>query len=604
MEVAAPPGVEVVVTQPAEHLGDFEIVDFGDDPPVQRDGATVVTRWCALVGWSPGEHAIESPAVHYRVPGGELRDAAPDTTAVVVASVLGDADDSDRHPRHQAGPEAVPRRLAPVVRRRRRAGRAGRPRARLAVRGAAGAPARRGARRRRGRRTRSPLDALRALRARRLAEEGAFKEFYSALSDIVRRYLEDRFRRARAGDDHRGVPGRHGARRDASSARSVRCSATFLGESDLVKFARLVPTLADSERALVAAERFVDDTAEREPQPAEEPVRLADPWLLLLLGSLLLLLPRGRRAARRGRGALSRRSTCCAPSRPAARARAARSSGSCAPRCSASLVVALARPQLGTAETTVHREGVDIVLAVDVSGSMLAEDFTLDGKRASRVDVVKSVVQRVRRRRARRIASASCSSPRGPTRSARSRSITAGCCRTSTRASVGMIEDGTAIGSALATAVNRLRASTAQSKFVILLTDGQNNAGNITPETAAEAAAALGIKVYTIGAGHARHGAVPQTGLLRQHGLPADAGRHRRADAEADRQDDRRRYFRATDTESLREIYAEIDRAEKTPFEAPEFLDYHELYPWLLWPALALLLLEIGLGETVLRKLP
>ena len=64
------------------------------------------------------------------------------------------------------------------------------------------------------------------------------------------------------------------------------------------------------------------------------------------------------------------------------------------------------------------------------------------------------------------------------------------------------------------------------------------------------------------------------------------------------------RYFRATDTESLREIYAEIDRAEKTPFEAPEFLDYRELYPWLLWPALGLLLLEIGLGETVLRKLP
>ena len=80
------------------------------------------------------------------------------------------------------------------------------------------------------------------------------------------------------------------------------------------------------------------------------------------------------------------------------------------------VVVALARPQLGTAETTVHREGVDVVLAVDVSGSMLAEDFTVDGKRASRLDAVKDVVQRVRRRRARRTASGSCSSRRGPTR--------------------------------------------------------------------------------------------------------------------------------------------------------------------------------------------
>ena len=112
-------------------------------------------------------------------------------------------------------------------------------------------------------------DALRALRARRLAEEGAFKEFYSALSDIVRRYLEDRFRvRAPEMTTEEFLAA---TARGATLERSQRALlGTFLGESDLVKFARFVPTLADSERALVAAERFVDDTAEREPQPAED----------------------------------------------------------------------------------------------------------------------------------------------------------------------------------------------------------------------------------------------------------------------------------------------------------------------------------------------
>jgi hypothetical protein len=266
MEVAAQPGVEVVVTQPADHLGDFEIVDFGVDPPVQRDGATVVSRWWRLVGWSPGEHTIESPAVRYQVPGGEQRDAVPDTRQVVVASVLGDANDGTDI-RDIAGPEAVPRDLRPWYvaggalaalialvlgwrwwrRRRARSEVAAPPRSAHEV----------------------AADALRALRARRLAEEGAFKEFYSALSDIVRRYLEDRFRvRAPEMTTEEFLAA---TARGATLERSQRALlGTFLGESDLVKFARFVPTLADSERALVAAERFVDDTAEREPRPAED----------------------------------------------------------------------------------------------------------------------------------------------------------------------------------------------------------------------------------------------------------------------------------------------------------------------------------------------
>jgi len=172
------------------------------------------------------------------------------------------------------------------------------------------------------------------------------------------------------------------------------------------------------------------------------------------------------------------------------------------------------------------------------------------------------------------------------------------------RAKVGMIEDGTAVGSAIASATNRLRASTAKGKFVVLLTDGQSNAGRVTPETAAEAAATLGIKVYTVGAGTRGMAPYPAQDMFGNK-----VYRPMQVDIDEDTlkrvaQKTGARYFRATDTQSLRDIYAEIDRAEKTPFEAPQFLDYRELYPWLAWPALVLLLMEVGLSETVLRKLP
>jgi hypothetical protein len=266
MEVAAQPGVEVVVTQPADRLGDFEIVDFGVDPAVQRDGRSVVSRWWRLVGWSPGDHTIESPPVRYRVPGDEQHDAAADMQHVTVASVLGDANES-ADIRDIAGPEAVPRDLRPwyvaggalaaltllvlgwrwLRRRRRHAERAAPPRPAHEI----------------------AAEALRALRARRLPEVGEFKEFYSALSDIVRRYLEDRFRvRAPEMTTEEFLAA---TARGATLERSHRALlGTFLGESDLVKFARFVPTLGDSERAMVAAERFVDDTAERPTLPAEE----------------------------------------------------------------------------------------------------------------------------------------------------------------------------------------------------------------------------------------------------------------------------------------------------------------------------------------------
>src|SRR5262249_27929286 len=167
------------------------------------------------------------------------------------------------------------------------------------------------------------------------------------------------------------------------------------------------------------------------------------------------------------------------------------------------VVLALARPQLGTAETTVHREGVDVVLAVDLSGRMMAQDFTPDGKPASRLDAGQSVVREfVANRPQDRIGLVLFAGR--PYAQAPLTLDHGWLLQNLGRARVGLIEDGTAVGSAVATAADRLRASTAPSKFVVLLTDGQNNAGRITPQTAAEAAAPLGIQGYTRGAGTPR----------------------------------------------------------------------------------------------------
>ncbi len=266
LDVVAAPGVEVVVEQPADRLGDFDIVDFGVDPAVQRDGKTVVTRWWRLVGWSPGEHDIASPRVRYRVPGEELHDADGQTTPVVVASVLGDATET-ADIRDIKAPEAMPRNLRPWY-----------------VAGGALAVLLAGVlvwRRLRARRRRAAVvslprpahevatEALRALRARRLPELGEWKEFYSALSGIVRRYLEDRFQ-VRAPEmtteEFLAVTARGGGLEDGHRA----LLGDFLVESDLVKFARHVPVLGDAERAFTAAERFVGETVPSDRLPDED----------------------------------------------------------------------------------------------------------------------------------------------------------------------------------------------------------------------------------------------------------------------------------------------------------------------------------------------
>jgi Ca-activated chloride channel family protein len=172
------------------------------------------------------------------------------------------------------------------------------------------------------------------------------------------------------------------------------------------------------------------------------------------------------------------------------------------------------------------------------------------------------------------------------------------------RVKIGMIEDGTAIGSGLSTSLNRLKDREARGKVVILLTDGRNNAGSISPLTAAEAAAALNIKVYTIGAGTKGLAPYPAQDFFgntvyRQVKIEIDEETLRKIAEKTGAQ-----YFRATDTESLRTIYDEIDRLEKTPVEEKGYRDYRELFPSFLVPGLVLVLVEVLLRHTLLRRVP
>ena len=267
------------------------------------------------------------------------------------------------------------------------------------------------------------------------------------------------------------------------------------------------------------------------------------------------------------------------------------------------IVLALARPQSPVAQSKIQTEGVDITLALDCSTSMLAEDFTLQGKRYSRIEVVKNVVRDfIKGRQNDRIALVAFAA----------RAYTM-CPLTLdyewlfqnlSRIKTGMIEDGTAIGSGIASSLNRLRKSKAKSKIIILLTDGRNNVGNISPLTAAEAAKALKIKIYTIGAGAKGFVAYPVRDFF---------GNTAYEQIQIDIDEDTltkiaditgAKYFRATDTQSLKKIYLEIDRLEKTPFKEKGYQEYNELFPVFLIPGIGLLILEIVLANTILRKIP
>jgi Ca-activated chloride channel family protein len=267
------------------------------------------------------------------------------------------------------------------------------------------------------------------------------------------------------------------------------------------------------------------------------------------------------------------------------------------------IVIAIARPQEMLEKSFMETEGVDIVLAIDTSTSMLAEDFKLRGRRANRLDVVKSVVNEfIGNRKSDRIgivvfaARPYIVSPMTLDYGWLMQNLE--------RVKIGMIDDGTAIGSGLSVALKRLRDSAARSKVVILLTDGRNNAGRISPLTAAEAAKALGIKVYTIGAGS--RGPVPYP-VKDMFGNTVY--RPVRIDIDEETlwkiaEKTGARYFRATDTDSLRDIYKEIDRLEKSRIEERGYVRYRELFHLFLVPALVIVAAETVLARTYLRRIP
>ncbi|MBQ2247480.1 MAG: VWA domain-containing protein [Tidjanibacter sp.] len=262
------------------------------------------------------------------------------------------------------------------------------------------------------------------------------------------------------------------------------------------------------------------------------------------------------------------------------------------------VAVALARPQTSEQMTKTTVEGVDIVLSLDVSGTMLAADFEPDRLTAAK-DVAAQFIADRPNDRIGLVVFAGESYTQSPltTDKAALQTLLA-------QVQFGVVEDGTAIGMGLATAVNRLRESSAKSKVVILLTDGINNAGQIAPLTAAEIAAEYGIRVYTIGVGRKGYAPYPYYDAWGNR-------RYRQQLVEIDEQiltdiaaKTGGEYFRATDKRSLKSVYDRINELEKSKIETDNYTNYTEHFAtWLLW-AIVLLVVEFLVRRLWLNKVP
>ena len=263
------------------------------------------------------------------------------------------------------------------------------------------------------------------------------------------------------------------------------------------------------------------------------------------------------------------------------------------------MIFALARPQSSQSREQITSEGIDILLILDISGSMKAEDFKPDNRLHAAKAVIHDFLGDRKNDRIGLVVFAGESYTQCPlTLDYRVLG------NLLLNVEIGMLEDGTAIGDALANAINRLRHSTVQSKIAILLTDGENNAGTIDPLTAAQAAQALNIKVYTIGMGK-------EGGALIPYRDPVFGLQYSRTRTHVDEEMLKQiaeitdgRYFRATDNQKLAEIYKEINQLETTKIEVTEYIRYKELAAYPLIPATLLLILEIILSNTRLRRIP
>lgn len=266
------------------------------------------------------------------------------------------------------------------------------------------------------------------------------------------------------------------------------------------------------------------------------------------------------------------------------------------------LVLTAARPQFYNVSRDIKSPGVDIMLGLDTSGSMQALDFKLDNDPVSRLTAVKKVVSEfIKKREMDRIglivfgAEAFTQSPL-----TLDKGLLLGLVD---RMEIGMAGDSTAIGSAIAIGGKRLKDLKAKSRILILLTDGRNNAGDVTPSQAAGAVKEFGVKIYAIGVGG--KGPAP----FRVKSFFGTRIIHQRVDLDEETLKEvarigRGKYYRASDTEALSEIYDIIDQEEKTEVMVKEFFHFRELYQYFLIPALILLLFEVFLTTTILRGIP
>ncbi len=263
------------------------------------------------------------------------------------------------------------------------------------------------------------------------------------------------------------------------------------------------------------------------------------------------------------------------------------------------LITALSRPQLSNAEKEYETEGIDIILALDISGSMKAEDF----QPANRLEVAKEEAKKFiigrEHDRIGLVVFAKQSFTQCPLTLDYDVIL-----NILDEIQIGLIKDGTAIGLAIANAVNRLRDSKAKSKVIIVITDGENNAGQIDPITAAKLAKTLGIKIYTIGVG--KGGLVP---------YPVDdpifGRRYTNIEVKIDEDTLIKiadltggQYFRARDQLSLKQIYEKIDQLEKTEIKVKEYESFYELFHYVLYPALMFLLIELFMTNVTFLKIP
>jgi len=345
--------------------------------------------------------------------------------------------------------------------------------------------------------------------------------------------------------------------------------------------------------------------------PANSALTFADPWLLLLLLAIPVLAL--------WRGKIGPAAALTFSSTTALRA-LGKSSASRVGKILRSvfllglalLTIAMARPQLGKSLTQVEASGIDIMVVLDVSGSMLTKDFTIGGESATRIDAIREVTQKfIDGRPNDRIGIIAFAgrpyvvSPMTLDHDWLRKNLE--------RVRIGLVEDGTAIGSALAAAANRLNDKKSKSRVIVLLTDGENNTGKIPPNTAAEAIKALKIRFYAVGAGI--NGIAPTPVFNPQNGKPLtdmfgnvvyqnqrvhfnEAGLKEVAKI-ADGQ-----FYRATDTKSLEQIFGDIDKLEKTTVSVKKYQQYRDLFPGFLMAGSGLLIAQLLLAQTIWKKLP